>query len=252
MLKKILYILAGVVLFTSIAYLNVSKADEAVELIINGKRVDCEQIIDNGCVFLPARIIAEELGAEVTWNNEENEVIISQNQGDRYLKGELILNNTALGIGKNIITATELNGVFDNRDKDLVNYREGYNDADLLPSNPLVVDLRKKEDYDVSHIPGAIWLDEVENIANTDNVIKLKRLLEKHIKDGGKNEIVVYCYTGNTSGLAAGVLGANGLPIRNLKNGFDISWKGTYMLEETASASVEDGNSKTCLNNDSG
>lgn len=72
------------------------------------------------------------------------------------------------------------------------------------------------------------------------NVQRLKEvLLAAHVKQGGKNEIVVYCYTGHTAGLVAGVLGARGFNIKNLIYGFDNGWMGTQIADIPARGPVE-------------
>jgi rhodanese-related sulfurtransferase len=220
----------------------VEAADKPVGLIVNDRQIGVEPqpFIQDGRVFVPVSFIAEELGAQVVWDEENHSVCINQNQGDRYLKGQNI-STTGMGIKNNLIKAVELKDILDDdKDDDLADYRNGHSGGDILANDPLVVDLRKKEDYDARHIPGAAWIAEAEIMAEMQNVQNLKSLLEKHVADGGKNEIVLYCGTGNTSGLVAGVLGAQGLPVRNLMYGFDIAWRGTNMADDPIYAPMED------------
>jgi rhodanese-related sulfurtransferase len=247
MLKNIICILIGVFLFFVVC---AEAADHKVDLIVNGKQISVEvqPFIRDGRVFVPLRFIAEELGAQVLWDEETYTVRISQNQGDSYLKGQNISTNADGGIKNNLIKAADLKDILDDdKDNDLADYREGHNGGDQLANDPLVVDLRKKEDYDTRHIPGAVWVVEAEKIAEAQNIQNLQSLLEKHVADGGKSEIVVYCYTGNTSGLAAGVLGAQGLPVKNLMYGFDISWRGTNTAYNPIFAPMEDSNGQKHL-----
>ena len=55
-------------------------AQNAVKLIIDGKTVstDPEAFIKDGRTLVPIRLIAEELGAEVNWDNESRTVHISK------------------------------------------------------------------------------------------------------------------------------------------------------------------------------
>jgi len=69
---------------------------------------------------------------------------------------------------------------------------------------------------------------------------KLRELLVKHVSQGGKEEVVVYCHTGHTAGLVAGVLGTRGFNIKNLQYGFDLAWTGTLALPPPIKAPVED------------
>ena len=175
-------------------------------------------------------------------------MIINKDEGDRYLKGQNFSSGTDLGIINNLINASDLRNILDDdRDNELADYRQGHNGGDQITNDPLVVDLRKKEDYDTRHIPEAVWVAAAENMAEAQNVQKLKSLLEKHIADGGKNEIVVYCYSGNTSGLVAGVLGTQGLPMKNLMYGFDIAWRGTSNAYNPIYAPMEDSNGQKQL-----
>lgn len=247
MLKKILCISIGILFFSVVC---VEAADKAVGLIVNSRQITVEPkpFISGGRVFVPVRFIAEELGAEVIWDEKRSSVLINMVGGDRYLKGHNLSGGTDLGIMNNLIKASDLKDILDDdKDNDLADYREGHNNGDQLANDPLVVDLRKKEDYDTRHIPGAVWVAEAENVAEAQTVQNLQSLLEKHEASGGKNEMIVYCYTGNTSGIVAGVLGAQGLPVKNLMYGFDIGWRGTSKAYNPIYAPMEDVNGQKHL-----
>jgi len=247
MLKNIICIVIGILLFSMVC---VEAADKPVGLTVNDRQiaVETQPFIQDGRVFVPVSFIAEELGTQVVWDEESHTVRINQDQGDRYLKGQNISTDTDVGIKNNLIKAVELKDILDDdKDDDLADYREGHSGGDLLANDPLVVDLRKKEDYDARNIPGAVWIAEAENMAEVQNVQNLQNLLKKHVTDGGKNEIIIYCYTGNTSGLVAGVIGAQGLPVRNLMYGFDIAWKGTSIADDPIYAPMEDSDGQDYL-----
>ncbi len=72
-----------------------------------------------------------------------------------------------------------------------------------------------------------LWIANAEDIIKAENIKKLKKELSIHIDNGGKNEIVAYCYTGHKSGLACGFLRAYGLNIKNLMYGYTLAWEGT-------------------------
>jgi hypothetical protein len=185
-LKKT-FVIAGVLLVASLLFTCFCWANEkAVSIIINGKVIECDQILSNGRIFLPIRVIAEELGAQVAWEEENNRVVIYNNAGEQYLKGVGFDDKSTSGINNNFITATELVSILDDSCE-----RSG---GDLLANGPLILDLRKKEEYESYHIPGAIWLADAENVSSNENIIELRQLLEEHTLTGGKNEIVVYCY----------------------------------------------------------
>lgn len=248
MIKKIIGALAGILLFTVVVC--AEAADKNIGLVVNGRQVPIESqyFFHEGRLFVPIRIITEELGAQVFWDDEDYSVVISQDQGNGFLKGQNFSNGSGSGINNNLIKAADLKDILDDdKDNDLVDYRQGQNGGDRMNNDPLVVDLRKKEDYDMRHIPGAVWIDSSENMAEAKNIQKLKNMLDKHIADGGKNEIVVYCYSGNTSGLVTGVLGTYGLPVRSLMYGFDIAWRGTSTAYYPIYAPMEDSKGQKLL-----
>lgn len=79
-----------------------------------------------------------------------------------------------------------------------------------------LVDVRRKEDYDESHIPGAISIpkDEIKN--------KLSEL--------SKNDVhVVYCYNQqcHLGAAAALTLAKNGYPVMEMEGGFN-TWKDIF------------------------
>ena len=85
------------------------------------------------------------------------------------------------------------------------------NDGD--PANdPLIISVRKPEDYMKGHIPGAINIP-CRNIADPGNLLLLP-----------KNRLIVtYCYTGHTGAIAATILNLLGYKALNLKFGI-MSW----------------------------
>ena len=67
-------LLIGLLAFTTFAV-----AGDNIKLIINGKEIACDvapQVI-NGRTMVPARFVAEGLGASVVWNAEQNAVVIT-------------------------------------------------------------------------------------------------------------------------------------------------------------------------------
>ncbi len=224
---KIVLAMLGMLLFISVS---AEASTQTVHLIVNGKKImiNPEPFLENGRVFVPIRFVTEELGATVDWDEQGNTVIICQENGDHYLKGQNGAPSTNLGIANNLIKAEDLKNILDDdKDNDLADYRQNHNGGDQIANDPLVVDVRKESDYDSGHIPGAIWIAPAENMAEPQSIKKLENLLHDHMSRGGKNEIVMYCYTGHTAGLLCGVLGAQGFSVKNLMYGYDIAWAGT-------------------------
>lgn len=88
---------------------------------------------------------------------------------------------------------------------------ENLNDSDAT-NDPLIVSVRKPEDYAKGHIPGAVnifW----KNIATPESLAALPK----------DKPIVVYCYTGHTGQIAATVLRLLGYDTTNLKYGM-MGW----------------------------
>lgn len=80
------------------------------------------------------------------------------------------------------------------------------------PNKYFLVDLRRPENYQRGHIPGAInifWLD----ILREDNLRKLPP----------DKEILVYCYVGHTSSQVIVILSLLGFKVKSLKFGMGIS-----------------------------
>jgi len=90
----------------------------------------------------------------------------------------------------------------------------------MLAENKVkLIDVRRKEDYDESHIPQAISIPIAELI---DKLTQLS-----------KNDIhVVYCYNQQCHlGAAAALnLAQNGYPVMELDGGFDV-WKNVFEFE---------------------
>lgn len=245
MFKRFLILTAGLILMLS--PVSAGAFDRSIGLILNGRQVAVEPgpFLYNDRVFVPARFVAENMGARVEWDSENSTVIIS-GQGDSYLKGDLVDPGAGSGIMRNLIKPAELRDILDeDKDGEMADYRQGKNGGDKIQNDPLVVDIRKEAEYNQAHVPGSVWIAEAEYMAEGQSVDKLKSLMSEHVARGGKNEVVLYCHNGNTSALAAGVLGAQGLPVKSMMYGFDMGWIGTKFAESAIKANYEDASGKT-------
>ena len=82
--RPLITMLAAVMVLTSvIIFMPTSCADTQVKLNIDGRSIDASAapMIKNSRTLVPVRIISEELGAEVTWNDTDRSVYIAK--GDR-------------------------------------------------------------------------------------------------------------------------------------------------------------------------
>lgn len=77
-------------------------------------------------------------------------------------------------------------------------------------NDPLVVSVRGAEDYKNGHVPTSINIGW-KAIADDDQLAKLGT--------PGDKEIVDYCYTGHTGGIASTILNLLGYPTKNMKYG---------------------------------
>lgn len=75
--QKIKYLASGIII-GSLLSSTVAFADNPIRLFVNGQEIHCDvppQNI-NGRVMVPARFVAEPLGATVEWNGDNNAVVI--------------------------------------------------------------------------------------------------------------------------------------------------------------------------------
>jgi rhodanese-related sulfurtransferase len=85
---------------------------------------------------------------------------------------------------------------------------DNLNDGDES-NDPLVISVRKQEDYDKGHIPGAVWMDSKTMFA-AENLATLPT----------DQEIVVYCYSGQTSSQVVSALNTLGYDAKSMLFGF--------------------------------
>lgn len=244
-MKKLSGILLGCLFLVLVTTIWALAAGNTVRIIVDGQDLALvpPPIILENRIFLPVRVIAETLGADVTWNAANRKVFINtpRGKGERYLQGLPDQLRAQLDTKRNLINAVTLRDLLDDdHDGDLCDYREGHNGGDAIANDPLVVDVRARWFYDFSHIPGAVWIAEAAAMGTKENEQRLRELLTKHVTQGGKEEVVVYCHTGHAAGLVAGVLGTRGFNIKNLEHGFDIVWTGTITAPPPLKAPVED------------
>lgn len=86
----------------------------------------------------------------------------------------------------------------------------------ITRQNILLIDLRDKEDYDLSHLPHAIWYDWEKLEDNIPNILNTLPYLPIWI--------ILYCEHGNTSLLIARDLARNGYPVMSLYGGY-TAWQ---------------------------
>ncbi|MCR4399724.1 MAG: stalk domain-containing protein [Syntrophomonadaceae bacterium] len=215
-----------------------------VTVVVDGRPLLLQPpaLLWQGRTFLPLRGLAEALGAVLTWDAATRTVQVESpaRAGERYLQGLTVGGFVTPDIRRDLLGAAELRDLLDDdRDGDLADYRAGHSGGDSIANDPLLVDVRSRADFDAGHIPGAVWIAPAVAMGSPAAVDSLRSLLAAHVAAGGRNEAVLYCYTGHQSGLVAGVLGARGLPVRNLMYGFDLAWTGSRQAPAPVAGPVE-------------
>lgn len=91
-------------------------------------------------------------------------------------------------------------------------------------SDVLIFDLRDKNDYDMEHIPGAVWIDidllekDIRRIFSRSYVTNEDREI---FNKKGIRLIILYCDKGNQSIYATRDLAKLGYPVVSLNGGFE-------------------------------
>lgn len=85
-------------------------------------------------------------------------------------------------------------------------------DTLLNKAGYLIIDLREKKDYDISHIPNAIWYDWQKLEKGIDSLLDELAYFPQWI--------ILYCDHGNTSLLIARDLARNGYAVMSLYGGY--------------------------------
>ena len=100
----------------------------------------------------------------------------------------------------------------------------GFEDAlEMLEENPddyFVIDMRRGEDYEEGHLPGAVHVSYDQLAQAMDSVPQDK-------------EIFIYCYTGQTSGQAVAAYRAMGFDALSLGGGMNFGWSPLELSEDT-------------------
>jgi len=231
--KKGLVVAGCLILVLSLASWAVAGVNP-IKVLVNGEEVAFDQapVILKGRVLIPIRAVVEKMGAEVAWDGKNRVVSVSTTQGDKYLSGKNDPYTAKPDIHTNFVKAADLLAILDDdKDGDLCDYRTGHSGGDSIANDPLVLDVRKKTDYDAGHIPGAVWIAFAGDMGKIENIKALRSALNAHVAKGGKNEVVVACYTAHTAGLVCGVLGTYGFNAKNLRFGYGIAWEGTKQAD---------------------
>ena len=84
--------------------------------------------------------------------------------------------------------------------------------------------LRREEEYDQTHAPGAVWADWE----------RLEEEMPQYLKKRGRTPqwIVLYCDRGNTSLLIARDLARRGYPVMSINGGYHMREKARMALSD--------------------
>ena len=98
----------------------------------------------------------------------------------------------------------------------------------------LLIDLRSRDSYEISHIPGAAWMDWEQ--AEADITILSDSFHSSH--GFYPDWIVLYCDAGNISLITARDLARLGYPVMSLNGGFH-RWNGAVTAKKEEGKEVE-------------
>lgn len=116
MFKKLSILLIGVVIGALIFGSTSIFASESIKLIVNGKAINSDvppQVI-NGRTMVPARFLAEALGATVIWDDSQNAVIVTS-QVTKNTSNNTILNTNGIDLTSlDYIGTNEVDNLFFN------------------------------------------------------------------------------------------------------------------------------------------
>ena len=153
-------------------------------------------------------------------NQEENEEAVGEDDNDDEVAEEEDEEAEALDPAEVVWNATKpvMEGVADG------NNILGFGDAlEMLEENPddyFVIDMRSLEDYEEGHISGAVHIAYNELAGAMDSVPQDKQIL-------------IYCYTGQTSGQAVAAYKAMNFDALSLGGGMNFGWEPLELGVET-------------------
>jgi len=81
-IQKVKYLILGIIIGATISTSTIALADNQIKLFINGKQIstdDSPQMINNR-VFVPVRVVSENLNCNVQWDQTTSSVIITSDK----------------------------------------------------------------------------------------------------------------------------------------------------------------------------
>lgn len=104
-------------------------------------------------------------------------------------------------------------------------------DTGGVSNDPLIIDIRKKEEFDAGHIgmnkeqvgltAEAVWIDNFGYMGKPHNLDKVQVLLDEHFKATGNKEIVIVCIGGVRAAMLTALYGMLGFDAKDLVGGND-------------------------------
>ena len=113
-IQKVKYLILGIIIGATISTSTIALADNQIKLFINGKQIstdDSPQMINNR-VFVPVRVVSENLNCNVQWDQTTSSVIITSDK----LESPHVSS-------QNITTIKEVNTITTSNQISLVNYK---------------------------------------------------------------------------------------------------------------------------------
>ena len=157
-------------------------------------------------------ILNNRLSAEIVRHTDPDIKKVISNRLSRRIVRRMIGDDILKGLDQNLLSVFQK--YLDTVDKDwnYITPTELYDKIKSASTEFFILDIRKKEDYDAGHIPGAkniFWLD----ILKPENISQLPR----------DKKILIYCYVGHTSSQLLVILKILGYDVIALKFGMGKS-----------------------------
>ena len=157
-------------------------------------------------------ILNNRLSAEIVRHTDPDIKKVISNRLSRRIVRRMIGDDILKGLDQNLLSVFQK--YLDTVDKDwnYITPTELYDKIKSASTEFFILDIRKKEDYDAGHIPGAkniFWLD----ILKPENIAQLPK----------DKKILIYCYVGHTSSQLLVILKMLGYDVIALKFGMGKS-----------------------------
>jgi rhodanese-related sulfurtransferase len=157
-------------------------------------------------------ILNNRLSAEIVRHTDPDIKKVISNRLSRKIVRRMIGDDILKGLDQNLLSVFQKYLDIVDKDWNYITPTELYDKIKSVSTEFFILDIRRKEDYDAGHIPGAkniFWLD----ILKSENIAQLPK----------DKKILIYCYVGHTSSQLLVILKLLGYDVVALKFGMGKS-----------------------------